>query len=158
MRLAAERLKSLGGFEMNYIPYQGGIQAVLATVGGHAQVGVVPLSDAIPHIASGKLRALAVTSLERVEQLKDVPTVAESGFAGSVQRFGVFVPAGTPKAVIARLSEEMRRALDAPEVRAVFEKQCLMATPLAPDEFAALLRSETRMFAALLRDTGIKLE
>jgi tripartite-type tricarboxylate transporter receptor subunit TctC len=160
MHLAAERLKLLGGFDMNYIPYQGGIQAVLATVAGHAEVGVVPLSDAAPHIASGKLRALAVTSLTRLEQVKDVPTVAESGFPGfeSVQRFGAFVPAGTPKAVIARLSAEMRRAVDSPEVRALFDKQCLVATPLPSDEFDALLRSETLMFANFIRDTGIKLE
>lgn len=160
MHLAAERLKSLGGFEMNYIPYQGGIQAVLAAVGGHAEVAFVPLSDAAPHIASGRLRALAVTSLERFEQLKDVPTVAESGFPGfeSMQWFGALVPAATPKAVIDRLSVEMRRALDNPELRAMFAKQCLIPTPLAPEQFNALLHSETLMYAALIRDVGIKPE
>jgi tripartite-type tricarboxylate transporter receptor subunit TctC len=160
MHLAAERLQALSGVQMNYIPFQGGIQAVLAVVGGHAEVGVVPLSDAAPHIASGRLRALAVTSPERFELLKDVPTVAESGFPGfeSMQRFGVFVPSGTPKAVIARLSSEMRRSLDNAELRAMFAKQGLVVTPLTSGEFAELLRSETRMYAALVREAGIKPE
>jgi tripartite-type tricarboxylate transporter receptor subunit TctC len=160
MHLAAERLKSLGGFDMNYIPFQGGIQAVLATVGGHAEVAVVPLSDAAPHIAAGRLRALAITSLTRFDLVKDVPTVAESGFPGfeSMQWFGAYLPAGTPRPIVARLSEEMRRALDNPELRAMFEKQCLVPTPLAPEELAALMQSETRMYAALIREYGIKAE
>jgi tripartite-type tricarboxylate transporter receptor subunit TctC len=160
IHLAAERFKSLAGIQMNYIPYQGGIQAALAVVGGHADVLVAPLSDAAPHIASGKLRALAVTSLQRFAQMKDVPTLAESGFPGfeSLQWFGAVVPAGTPKAVIARLSAEMRRSLENPEVQAMFAKLGISTTPLGAEQFEDFLRSETRMFAAVLRDTQIKAE
>lgn len=160
IHLAAERFKSLAGIRMNYVPYQGGIQAVLAVVGGHAEVVIAPLSDAAPHIASGKLRALAVTSLQRFELLADVPTLAESGFAGfeALQWFGAVVPAGTPKPVIARLSVEMRRALENPEVRATFAKLGISAMPLPPEQFDAFLRSEMGAFAAVIRDAHIKVE
>jgi tripartite-type tricarboxylate transporter receptor subunit TctC len=98
--LAGERFKALAGIEMNSVPYQGGVQAAVAVAGGHAEVLVAPLSDAMPHVASGKLRVLAVTSPERVDSLKDVPTLAESGLKGfqALQWFGAFVPAGTPRA------------------------------------------------------------
>lgn len=160
IHLAAERFKSLAGIQMNYVPYQGGIQAVLAVVGGHADVVVAPLSDAAPHITSGKLRALAVTSLQRFELMKDVPTLAESGFPGfeALQWFGAVVPAGTPKPVIARLSAEMRHALENPEVQSMFAKLGISTTPLGAEQFGDFLRSETRMFATVLRDTHIKAE
>ena len=160
IHLAAERFKSLAGIEMNYVPYQGGVQAVLAVVGGHAEVLVAPLSDAAPHIASGKLRALAVTSLQRFELMKELPTLAESGFPGfeALQWFGAVVPAGTPKPVIARLSMEMRRALENPEVRSMFARLGISPTPLAPEQFGQFLRSETRMYAVVIRDSNIKAE
>jgi tripartite-type tricarboxylate transporter receptor subunit TctC len=158
IHLAAERFISLAGIEMNYVPYQGGIQAVLAVVGGHAEVVVAPLSDAAPHIATGKLRPLAVTSLQRSEIIGDVPTLAESGFPGfeAVQWFGAMVPAGTPKPVIVRLSSEMLRALDNAEVRSMFSKLGIALTPLAPEPFDDFLRSETRMFSTVIREANIK--
>jgi len=160
IHLAGERFQYLAGIEMNYIPYQGGVQAVLAVLGGHAEVLVAPLSDAAPYIVAGKLRALAVTSRERFELMKDVPTLDESGFRGfeAVQWFGAVVPAGTPKPVIDRLSVEMRRALDTPAVRASFASLGLSVTPLGPEQFAEFLRSETRMFAAVIHDAHIKPE
>ena len=160
IHLAAEKFKALAGIEMNYVPYQGGVQAVLAVVGGHAGVVFAPLSDAAPHIASGKLRPLAVTSLQRFDQMKDLPTFAESGFPGfeALQWFGAVVPAGTPKPVISRLSAEMRRALESPDVRSMFAKLGISATPLSSEQFQEFLRSETRMFAAVLRESNIKVE
>lgn len=160
MHLAGERFKYLAGIDMNYIPYQGGIQAVLAVLGGHAEVLVAPLSDAAPHIATGKLRALAVTSKERFELMKDVPTLDESGFRGfeALQWFGAVVPVGTPKPVIERLSVEMRRALDTPAVRASFASLGLSVTPLGPEQFAEFLRGETRMFTAVIHDAHIQPE
>jgi tripartite-type tricarboxylate transporter receptor subunit TctC len=160
IHLASEKFKSLAGIEMNYVPYQGGVQAVLAVVGGHAEVVFAPLSDAAPHIATGKLRALAVTSLQRFDLMKDVPTLAESGFPSfeALQWFGAVVPAGTPRPVIARLSMEMRRALESAEVLSMFARLGISPTPLPPEQFEAFLRSETRMFAAVIRDSNIKAE
>ena len=160
IHLAGERFKYRAGIEMNYVPFQGGVQAVLAVLGGHAEVLIAPLSDAAPHIVSGKLRALAVTSLQRFDLMKDVPTLDESGFRGfeALQWFGAVVPAGTPKPVIDRLSVEMRRALENPEVRATFSKLGISVTPLGPEQFSEFLRSETKMFAAVIRDSHIKAE
>ena len=160
IHLAAERFRYLAGIEVNFVPYQGGVQATLAVVGGHAEVLVAPLSDAAPHIASGRLRPLAITSLHRYELVKDVPTLDESGFTGfeALQWFGAVVPAGTPKPVIDRLSVEMRHALDAPDVRAMFSSLGLSTAPLGPEQFGDFLRSETRMFAAVIRDSHIKAE
>jgi len=136
------------------------VQAALAVAGGHADVLVAPLSDAAPHVASGKLRLLAVTSLQRFELMKDVPTLDESGFPGfqALQWFGAVVPAGTPKAVIDRLSVEMRRALESPEVRSMFARLGISVSPLTPDQFEEFLRGETRMFATVIRESNIKAE
>lgn len=156
--LAGERFKTLAGIEMNSVPYQGGVQAALAVAGGHAEVLVAPLSDAAPHIASGKLRVLAVTSLQRVEMIKEVPTLAESGLAGfqALQWFGAFAPAGTPRVVIDQLAEDMLEAVQKPAARAAFAKLGISVMPLGPDAFAEFLRSETQMFAAAIRQAGIK--
>jgi tripartite-type tricarboxylate transporter receptor subunit TctC len=160
IHLAAERFRQLSGVEWNYVPYQGGVQAALAVAGGHAEVLVAPLSDAMPHFISGKLRILAVTSPRRFESIPDVPTLMESGFAGfqAVQWFGAFAPAGTPRPVVARLSAEMRRALDNAEVRASFAKLGISPMPLGAEQFDAFLRDETRSFAAIIRDGNIKAE
>jgi tripartite-type tricarboxylate transporter receptor subunit TctC len=160
IHLAAERFQSLSGARFNFIPYQGGVQAVLAVAGGHAEVLIAPLSDAAPHVASGRVRLLAVTSAQRSELVKDVPTLAESGFPGfaAVQWFGAFVPASTPKPVIDRLSAEMRRAVDSPQVRTAFATVGLSVTPMGPAEFGQFLRAETAMFAATIRETHYEVE
>jgi tripartite-type tricarboxylate transporter receptor subunit TctC len=160
IHLAAERFRSEAGFTVNYVPFQGGVQAALSVAGGHADMLVAPLSDAMPHVASGKLRVLAVTSAQRVDVLPDVPTLAESGYPGfeAVQWFGAFAPAGTPRPIVARLSAEMRRALDNPEVRASFARLGLAVMPLAADDFERFLREETRSFAAVIRANNIQAE
>ena len=160
IHLAAQRFQTLAGIEMNVVPFQGGIQAVLSVAGGHSDVLIAPLSDASPQAASGRLRLLAVTSSHRSELVKDVPTLAESGFPGfeALQWFGAFVPAGTPKAVIDRLSAEMIRAIDTPEVRANFAKVGLSVMPMGPGAFSDFLRNETQVFAAAIRDAHVTAE
>jgi tripartite-type tricarboxylate transporter receptor subunit TctC len=160
IHLTAERFRQLAGIEWNFIPYQGGVQAALAVAGGHAELLVAPLSDAMPHFASGKLRILAVTSAQRFAAIREVPTLAESGFPGfqALQWFGALAPAGTPKPVVTRLSTEMRRALDNPDVRASFAKLGLEVMPMPADQFDEFLRSETRAFAAIIREGNIKAE
>lgn len=158
IHLAAERFRGEAGITVNYVPFQGGVQAALAVAAGHAEMLVAPLSDAMPHVASGKLRVLAVTSSRRVEVLPEVPTLAESGYPDfeAVQWFGAFAPAGTPRPIVTRLSAEMRRALDNAEVRASFAKLGLAVMPMPADDFERFLRDETRSFAAVIRANNIR--
>jgi len=145
---------------MNLIPYQGGVQATLGVVGGHAGVLLAPLSDAAPYLGSGKLRPLAVMSLERAELAKDVPTVAESGYPGfeALSWFGFVAPAGTPQPFIARLSSEMLRALETPSVRNVFAKVALSPAPMPPEAFAEFIRREMRRYGDIVKQANIKVE
>lgn len=159
--LTGERFKQRARIDMNHVGYQGGVQAVSAVVGGHVPVGVVPISDALPHITAGRLRALAITAPQRFEQVKDVPTLAEAGYPGSEgmqQWFGAFVPAGTPRAVVDRLDIEMRKALEVPETRAMLERLALLPTPLGAEAFGEFLRAESRTFAEVIRLANIKVE
>jgi tripartite-type tricarboxylate transporter receptor subunit TctC len=157
-QLVAERFKSMAGMEMNFVPYQGGVQATISVVGGHAGVLVAPLSDATPHIASGRLRALAVTSLQRFDALKDTPTVAESGYPGFEWSswIGAAVPAGTPKAVVAKLSTEMLRALETPETQAAFARLNIAPAPMGPEPFDGFLRQQLRTYEQMVRQANLK--
>jgi len=160
INLAAERFKLLSQADLNLVPYQGGVQAVQAALAGHTTVAFAPVSDAAPHLASGKLRAIAVSSLERHQLIRDVPTIAESGYPGfqALQWFGVAAPAGTPRAVIEKLSAAILRALERPEVRARFAGLGIEPMPMGPDRFAEHLRSETRTFAEVIRAAAIHVE
>jgi tripartite-type tricarboxylate transporter receptor subunit TctC len=160
IHLAAEMFSALADIQMNPIPYQGGVQATLAVVGGHAGVLLAPLSDAAPHLASGRLRPLAVMSLERSDLAKQVPTVSESGYPGfeAGSWFGAVAPAETPQPVIARLSSEMLRALESPAVLNVFAKLGLSPAPMETAAFNAFIRAEMRRFGTIIRQANIKAE
>lgn len=160
IHLAAERFRTRAGIDLNFIPYQGGVQAAASVAAGHAEVLVAPLSDTIAHQASGRVRILAVTSAERMELLPGVPTLAEAGFPGfnSLQWFGALAPAGTPPAVVARLSDEMRRAVDNAEVRSSFAKVGLAVMPMDEREFDAFMHEEMKGFAQIIKDNKIRVE
>lgn len=157
-QLIGESFKQLSGADLNFVPYQGGVQATISVVGGHAGVLIGPLSDATPHISAGRLRALAVTSLERADTIKEVPTVAESGYPGFewVSWIGAAVPAGTPQPVIARLSSEMLRALEHPEAKAAFARLGVSPAPQGPQEFARFIRSQRASYEKIIRQANIK--
>ncbi|HUQ74538.1 MAG TPA: tripartite tricarboxylate transporter substrate binding protein [Burkholderiales bacterium] len=160
IHLAGEMFKSLAGIDLNTVPYQGGVQAAMAVAGGHADVLVAPLSDAAPHLASGRLRVLAVSSPQRVDLAKDIPTVAESGYPGFQAQswFGAVAPAGTPQAVVNRLAAEMLRAVEKPEVKATFAKLGIVPLPMGPREFGAFMRAEQDAFAKIIKDGNIRPE
>lgn len=158
--LAALRFQSLAKVSMNYVPYQGGVDAVRSVVGGHTGVLIAPVSDAAPFVAAGRLRPLAVTSPQRIELLKEVPTLAESGFPGfqAVQWLGAVAPAGTPKSIIARLSAEMLRAVASPEVRSAFSRVGVQPAPMDAEQFTTFVRGEVTTFQAIIRDTNLKVQ
>ena len=158
--LAALRFQSLAKISMNYVPYQGGVEAVRSVVGGHTGVLIGPVSDAAPFVLGGKLRPLAVTSPQRYELMKEVPTLAESGFPGfqAVQWSGIVAPAGMPRSVIARLSAEVLRALENPGLRSTFARVGVQPAPMDAEQFTTFVRSEMTTFQAIIRDTNLKVQ
>lgn len=158
--LAGELFKSLAKIDLIHVPYQGGAPAAMAVIGGHTSVLLVNVLSVAPHAAAGRLRPLAVTSPERVDVLKGVPTVAESGFPGfdTAIWFGSVVPAATPKDAVNRLSTEILRALQLPEVKDVITKVGLNPAGLAAGEFEAFLRAELQRNEKIAREVGLKID
>jgi len=158
--LAGELFKSLARIDMIHVPYQGGAPAALAVVGGHTSVLLVNVLSVAPQAAAGRLRPLAVTSLERVDVLKGVPTVAESGFPGFDTSiwFGSVVPGATPKEAVNRLSAEILRALQLPEVKDVIAKGGLNPAPLGAAEFEVFLRAEMQRNEKIARSVNLRID
>jgi len=158
--LAGELFRSLAKIDMIHVPYQGGAPATIAVLGGHTSVVLVNILSVAPHIVTGRLRPLAVTSPERVEMLKDLPTVAESGFPGfdTAIWFGSVIPAATPKEAVNRLSAEILRALQIPEVKDVITKVGLNVAALGAGEFDAFLRAELQRNEKIAREVNLRID
>ena len=158
--LGGELLKSMAGIDLVHVPYKGSGPGVTDLLSGQVQLMVVPLPVVLGHVRAGKLKALAVTSLRRSSVLPAVPTVAEAGLAGyDVSAwYGVVAPAGTPAEVVGRLNAEIMRVLGAAETREQLQK--LGAEPAANSsaEFSAYIRSETRKWAKVIRESGAKVD
>jgi tripartite-type tricarboxylate transporter receptor subunit TctC len=158
--LIGELLKSMAGININHVPYQGGAPATMAVMGGHTSVLIINVTESGPHIQAGKLRALAVTSLERSVDFKEVPTVAESGFPGfeAITWFGAVAPAATPKDSINRLNTEFVRALLLPDVRNGLSKLGLSGAGTRAEEFDAFIRSELRRNEKIARESNLRID
>jgi tripartite-type tricarboxylate transporter receptor subunit TctC len=158
--LIGEMLKSMAGIDINHVPYQGGAPATMAVMGGHTSVLIINVTESGPHIQAGKLRALAVTSLERSVDFKEVPTVAESGFPGfeAITWFGAVAPAATPRDAINRLNADIVRALQLPEVRNGLGKLGLSAAGTSAEEFDAFIRSELRRNEKVARASNLRID
>ena len=158
--LAAEFLKSEAKVDMVMIPYKGSGPALTALLSGEVDLGFDIPSSALPHIKSGKLRPIAVTTKTRSSGLPDVPTVAEQGFPGFEVTgwFGVLAPVGTPAPVIARLNKEINAVLSDPETRANLQNIGVEAAPGTPADFGKLIASDTRRYGDAIQKLGIKAE
>lgn len=155
--LAAELFSSMAGVKMNHIPYKGGGPAVVALVGGQCQVGFATTPSVIQHIKSGKLRGLAVTSAQRSPSTPDLPTVSEAGVKGyeAGTWYGFLVPAGTPKAIVARLHDESVRLLKAPDVKSRLDAAGFEPYGTTPAEFGIYIRSEIAKWSKVVRAAGV---
>lgn len=159
--LAFESIKAQAGFQAQHIPYKGGGQAIVDVVAGQVKLGMLGMAPAIPHIRSGKLKALVVTSRERSKLLPDVPTVAESGLPGfeMAQWQGMVAPAGTPPEIIARLHAELVKAM---RTTAVIERLSGIgmenAVSSSPDDFTQFITRETRRWPDVFKAAGIQPE
>ena len=156
--IAAELLKSMAKINMTHVPYKGGAPSAVALISGEVQVGFNTAPVAVPHIKSGRMRALAVTSAKRNPALPDVPTVAESGVAGydMINWYGAVVPKGTPAVAISRLNTDINKALQLPDVRQRLGS--LGADPLggSADSFGAYIKSEISKYAKVVREGNLQ--
>jgi tripartite-type tricarboxylate transporter receptor subunit TctC len=159
-RLAGELFREAAGINIVNVPYNGGAPAAVAVMGGHTSILVANISENAPHIASGRLHGIAVTSLARADALPNVPTVAESGYPGfeALNWFGAVVRAATPRNVVERLSVEIARALQLPEVKEILAREGLAPSALSPEAFDAFLRAEMQRNERIIRALNLKLE
>jgi len=158
--LAAEMLNVIAGIRMTHVPYKGGPPAMVDLMAGNIQLIFATLATGMPYIRAGRVRTLAVASAQRYAILPDVPTVAEAGVPGyAINNWaGVFVAAGTPRAIIERLNSEIVKALGAPEVRQKLLEMGLVAGTNTPEQFASYIQSETVKWAKVVKDANIKID
>lgn len=158
--LAAELMKNVGKLDMLHVPYKGASPLITDLIGGQIDVGFATQPSAVGALASGKLRLLAVTSASRSPAWPDTPTIAESGVPGYDAEvwYGVFAPAGTPPAVVARLNEALRKAAQVETVRNQVSKEGLVLAIGTPADLGRLARSEEARWKKLVREQGISSE
>ena len=158
--LFAAQLFSLAGVTLNHVPYRGSGQATTDLIGGVVKVAVPGLAGMLPHIRSGKLRALAITGSQRSPQLPDVPTLAESGYPGysAYVWLGLLAPKDTPSAIIDLLNREVLAALGTPEVKGYMANASIEAIGSTPAEFGTFFRAERDTWARVIKHSGAKLD
>jgi tripartite-type tricarboxylate transporter receptor subunit TctC len=158
--LAVELFKLRSGAPITAIPYKSGNEMVISVMGGNSSLTIVDPPPAVPQIAGGKLRGLAVTAATRSEDLPDVPTMIEAGFPDVLVSLwsGVFAPAGTPQPIVKRLETEIQRIMQKPEVKQKFKA---MATPTVGStsaEFISAIEKESTMWRGVAKDANLKFE
>jgi tripartite-type tricarboxylate transporter receptor subunit TctC len=158
-RMAAEILRKETGIKMQHVPYKGSGPAMTDLVGGQVNIMVETVPAALPFIKSGQLRALAVTTPQRISMLPDVPTTAEAGLPAVEvsSTFGVLAPAGTPKDIVQRLNTALAKIVAVPEVKEQFLTQGVYAAaPTSPEQSAERLNQEVERWAKLITEAGIQ--
>ena len=155
-----ELFNASAGISIVHVPYKGIAPAVVDLLGGQVQLAISAFPTALPHIRSGKLRALAVTSAKRSGLMTDVPTVAESGLAGyeAAGWFGVLAPAGTPPAVVAKLNAEIDRILELPEVKASLASDGAEPAGGTPAQMTESARAASAKWSKLIRELNLRTE
>jgi tripartite-type tricarboxylate transporter receptor subunit TctC len=152
--LAAEMFKSMAGIELVHVPFKGNAEAM----GGHVKIYFALVPAVLQHIKTGALRAIAVTTEERLPYLPDVPTIAELGFPGyEISSWqGVFAPAGTPKDVVGKINGELVRMLNVPEIRRRISQEGADPVGSTPDAFATRVKNEITKWTKVIKTSGIQ--
>jgi tripartite-type tricarboxylate transporter receptor subunit TctC len=158
--LATELFRLQAGVDFVIVQYKGGGPALTDTLAGQVQMNLGSLIQILPHIRSGKLRALGVGGARRNAALPDVPTISEAGVPGYEANnwWGLLAPAGTPPAILERLRQEIAAILESPETRKRFEVEGAETGRMTADEFAAFVAAETVKWSRVVKEAGIKAE
>ena len=160
--LDMERFMRAAGIQMTHVPYKGGAgQAIPAMVAGEVQVAFFNMASLLPHIRSGRLKALAAVPTERLPELPNVPTLSEQGYPGIGTNAwqGMFAPAATPKPIVEKLYQSVAAVLGKPEMKADLGKKMLTVTLSgSPEDFQKLVVKETRDWGEFLRQANLKLQ
>jgi tripartite-type tricarboxylate transporter receptor subunit TctC len=155
--LSAEIMRQAANVNMVHVPYKGAPEAVTAVVRGDAQMYFAPIPSAQELGAAGKVRVMAINSATRVPQLPNTPTVAESGLPDYKYDswFGVMAPAGTPKPILDKISKDIALVLDMPDVKEKLQVQGSIPAPNTPEQFDAIIKSDTERYGKIMRDAGV---
>lgn len=158
--IAAELFKDITGVQMTHIPYRGSGPAMVDLMGGQVQIAFETASSVIPHIKSGKVRALAVLSARRNPQLPDVPTMAEAGVGGVEMSawYGIYMPSNTPAAVQQRLHDSVNAVLAMPETQTRLQAIGADISPMSQAQFAQFHQAENQRYAAIIKKNHISVE
>jgi len=159
-RIGGEMFMDAAKVKMTVVPYGGGAPALTAVLGGHTSMLIGNMLDCAPYVASGRMRPIAVTSAQRSEVLPQVPTIAESGYPGfdATNWFGAVVRSATPRPAVDRLSAELGKALNQPEVRETLSRVGMVPAPMTPAEFDAHLRREMEVNGRIIKRLGLKVD
>jgi tripartite-type tricarboxylate transporter receptor subunit TctC len=155
--LAVILMSKQSGFSMNHVPYKGGGPLVTDAIAGHVPVAIATVALLMPHIQSGKARALAVTSPKRFAQLPEVPTVAEQGVSGfdAEAWWGLLAPSKTPAPIMARMHSEFSKALRLPSVNEKLTQQGLVLSLSTPEAFGKFLAEEIERWGRVVKENKI---
>jgi tripartite-type tricarboxylate transporter receptor subunit TctC len=160
IHLSGELFKSMAGVDMLHVPYKGSGPAVADLVGGQVNLMFDNMPSSLPHVKSGRLRAIAVTSAKRSPAAPDLPTIAESGVPGyeAVAWFGVLAPAGTPPAIVKKLNAEIIKVLKSPDVAERLSSQGAEPVSNTPEQFSAYIKSEMGKWAKVIKASGAQVD
>ena len=155
--LAGEAFAQIAGIKLTHVPYKGGAPAMTALVSGEIPLLFGNAANAVPLIKSGKFRAIAITTKQRAESVPDLPTVAESGFPGyeAGTWTGLFAPAKTPPDIVAKIARDSIQVIRRPDVREHMIRSALIPVGNTPEEFTALMKTESARYAKLIQQLGI---
>ena len=159
-QMSMELLKHMTGISMTHIPYKGGAPSVTALMSGEVQLCFATISTALPHVKSGRLRALAVSSARRATAAPEVPSIAEAGVPGYdyASWIGLLAPSKTPPAIIARWHAESARVMQMAEIKTLLQHEGAEPVGNSPQEFGNIIRTELERWKTVSRAAGIKAE
>ncbi|MFA4913993.1 MAG: tripartite tricarboxylate transporter substrate binding protein [Burkholderiaceae bacterium] len=160
LHMSGETFKVMTGVDMVHVPYKGSSPAVADLLGGQISMIFDNLPSALPHIKSGRLKVLALTSAQRSDQLPDVPTLAEAGVPGYdvVSWFGLWAPAGTPADIVNKINQAVVAIIESPDMQKQIREQGAMPHPESPAEFAAFIQTEGKKWADVVRSANLTIQ